>query len=88
MSNYKAVVIGGSAGSFQLVLKILSVLPKDFRIPVFFALHRSKEIRKGFAEALSMKSNLTVVEPLDSLMLCLDKQRIFSQFAQIYPCLQ
>jgi two-component system chemotaxis response regulator CheB len=69
MSNYKAIVIGGSAGSFQLVLKILSVLPKDFKFPVFFALHRSKEIRKGFAEALSIKSNLNVVEPHDKQII-------------------
>ena len=51
MGNYKAIVLGGSAGSFQLVIKILSVLPKDFNIPVFFALHRSKEIRKGLKES-------------------------------------
>ena len=65
MSNYKAVVIGGSAGSFPLVVKILSALPKNYPFPVFLALHRLKHIRNGFVEALSLKSNIPVIEPHD-----------------------
>ncbi|MFW5792911.1 MAG: chemotaxis protein CheB [Bacteroidota bacterium] len=63
--RYKVVIIGGSAGSFQVVTKILSKLPKDFNIPVVLALHRLKHVRHGFVEALSIKSSLPVVEPLD-----------------------
>jgi two-component system chemotaxis response regulator CheB len=65
MQNYKAVVIGGSAGSFQVVVKILQSLPKDFNFPVFLCLHRLKHVRSGFVEALSIKSNIPVVEPYD-----------------------
>jgi two-component system, chemotaxis family, protein-glutamate methylesterase/glutaminase len=65
MSTYKALVIGGSAGSFPLVVKILSSLPKNYPLPVFLCLHRLKHVRKGFVEALSIKSNIPIVEPDD-----------------------
>lgn len=62
---YKAVMIGGSAGSFQVVASILSALPKNFDLPVFLCLHRLKHVRSGFVEALSLKSSIPVVEPYD-----------------------
>ncbi len=61
----KYVIIGGSAGSFQVVTKILAGLPPDFKIPIFLCLHRLKHIRSGFVEALSIKSTLPVIEPND-----------------------
>src|ERR1051325_4609683 len=64
-NGFRAVVIGGSAGSFQGIVKILAALPKDFPLPVFMALHRLKHVRHGFVEALSLKSSLPVVEPDD-----------------------
>jgi two-component system, chemotaxis family, protein-glutamate methylesterase/glutaminase len=62
---YKAVIIGGSAGSFQVITRILSTLPKNFPLPVLLSLHRLKHIRSGFVEALSLKSNIPVIEPDD-----------------------
>ena len=64
-NSYKAVVIGGSAGSFQGIVKIISQLPKDFPLPIIMALHRLKHVRNGFVEALSIKSVAQVVEPHD-----------------------
>lgn len=64
-NSYKAVVIGGSAGSFQGIVKILSQLPADFPLPIIMALHRLKHVRHGFVEALSLKSKLTITEPDD-----------------------
>ncbi len=61
----KAVVIGGSAGSFQPVTKILSSIPADFPLPIFMCLHRLKHVRHGFVEALSIKSSKQVTEPFD-----------------------
>jgi two-component system chemotaxis response regulator CheB len=66
---YKAVIIGGSAGSFQVVTKILNSLPKNFPIPVLLCLHRLKHVRSGFVEALSLKSNIPVIEPIDKEQL-------------------
>jgi two-component system, chemotaxis family, protein-glutamate methylesterase/glutaminase len=64
-NSYKAVVIGGSAGSFQGIVKILSHLPKSFPLPIILCLHRLKHVRNGFVEALSLKSVATVTEPFD-----------------------
>ena len=63
--SYKAVVIGGSAGSFQGITKILANLPDDFELPIIMCLHRLKHVRNGFVEALSLKSIKPVVEPHD-----------------------
>jgi two-component system chemotaxis response regulator CheB len=64
-NSYKAVVIGGSAGSFQGMVKILSQLPKGFPLPIIMCLHRLKHVRNGFVEALSIKSVVQVTEPFD-----------------------
>jgi len=63
--SYKYVIIGGSAGSFQSVTSILAALPSNFPMPVFLCLHRLKHVRAGFVEALSIKSNMKVLEPFD-----------------------
>jgi two-component system, chemotaxis family, protein-glutamate methylesterase/glutaminase len=62
---YRAVMIGGSAGSFQVVVKILNALPANYPLPVFLCLHRLKHVRSGFVEALSIKSRIPVIEPFD-----------------------
>ncbi|NME69537.1 chemotaxis protein CheB [Flammeovirga aprica] len=63
--KYKGIVIGGSAGSFKPITKLLADLPKDFPIPIFLCLHRLKHVRHGFIEALSIKSSKPIAEPLD-----------------------
>lgn len=67
--NYKAVIIGGSAGSFQVVTRILNSLPPSFPVPVLLCLHRLKHVRSGFVEALSLKSAIPVEEPFDKDVL-------------------
>lgn len=64
-NGYKAVVVGGSAGSFQGITKILAKLPKGFPLPIIMCLHRLKHVRNGFVEALSIKSISQVLEPYD-----------------------
>ena len=63
--KYKAVVIGGSAGSFPVIVKILSGIPNVLNYPLILCLHRLKHVRNGFVEALNSKSKITVMEPLD-----------------------
>lgn len=63
--SYKAIMIGGSAGSFQVVTRILSALPANYPFAVFLCLHRLKHVRSGFTEALSIKANLPIIEPDD-----------------------
>ncbi len=64
-SQFKAVVIGGSAGSFQVITKILAEISPAFELPIFMALHRLKHVRHGFVEALSIKSSKVIIEPED-----------------------
>lgn len=64
-NQYKAIVIGGSAGSFQVINKLLNGLPTDFDLPVIMCLHRLKHVRQGFVEALNLKSSTIVEEPDD-----------------------
>ncbi len=66
---YKGIIIGGSAGSFQIITKILSSLPTNFKYPVFLCLHRLKHVRSGFIEALEIKSKLPIVEPEDKTII-------------------
>ncbi len=64
-NRYRAVVIGGSAGSFQGITRILSGISTGFPLPVILCLHRLKHVRNGFMEALSIKSKKPVAEPHD-----------------------
>ncbi len=63
--HYRAIVIGGSAGSFQIISKLLSSLPTDFELPIIMCLHRLRHVRHGFVEALNIKSTIPIKEPLD-----------------------
>ncbi len=76
--NIKLIIIGGSAGSFQVITKLISGLPKDYPIPVVLALHRLKHVRHGFVETLSFKSNMPIVEPFD-------KDKIKSGYIYLAP---
>ena len=64
-NQHKFIVIGGSAGSFQVITRILNSLPTDFEMPIIMCLHRLKHVRNGFVEALSIKSIKPVTEPYD-----------------------
>lgn len=67
--RFQLVVVGGSAGSFPVVTKLLERLPRDFRLPVVMCLHRLKDKREGFKEALEIKSALPVLEPEDKMQI-------------------
>lgn len=59
------IAVGGSAGSFLPVSALAAALPASFPLPVVFCLHRQRDKRHGFAEALRQKATLPVVEPED-----------------------
>ena len=54
----KFIVIGGSAGSLHVILKILSSLDKGFSIPVLLVLHRHVSADSPLEELLSSRSTL------------------------------
>ena len=67
MNRFEAVIIGGSAGSFQVIAEILSALPKTFNLPIILCIHRLRHERHGFVEALSHRSVIPVIEPFDKM---------------------
>ena len=85
-NKYKAVVIGGSAGSFQGITQILAQIPKDFPLPMFLCFHRLKHVRNGFVEALSIKSNKIVAEPYDKEMF--KKGGVYLAPANYHMCVE
>ncbi len=78
LNHTKLIVIGGSAGSFQVVTKILSGLPENFNYPILLCLHRLRHVREGLIEALAMSSNIPIIEPYD-------KEKIVAGKAYLAP---
>jgi two-component system, chemotaxis family, protein-glutamate methylesterase/glutaminase len=68
-TDFKIVVMGGSAGSFSVVSSILANINPDFKIPIVLCLHRLKHVRSGLVEGLSLKSTIQVLEPNDKQKL-------------------
>lgn len=66
MKPFDAVAIGGSAGSFKLVLNLLEVLSQNggVSLPTLIALHRSRSLNTGMLEAFSRKC-AHICEPTD-----------------------
>lgn len=85
-SQYKAIVIGGSAGSFQVITKLLAALPKDFDLPIIMCLHRLKHVRHGFVEALNIKSVKPLEEPNDKDMI--KRGKIYLAPANYHLCVE
>jgi len=75
---FSLVVIGGSAGSFSVVSKLLSQIKTNFHLPIVLCLHRLKHVRSGLIEGLSIKSNLKLVEPHD-------KEKMENNIAYLAP---
>ncbi len=61
----KLIIIGGSAGSYKIVNRLLSVLPDDFPHPLIICMHRLRNVRTGFVEALAQNSKLHITEARD-----------------------
>lgn len=68
-NNYKAIVIGGSAGSFNVVSSILANIKSDYQYPIIICMHRLKHVRSGLVEGLRIKSKLPVIEPYDKSLV-------------------
>jgi two-component system, chemotaxis family, protein-glutamate methylesterase/glutaminase len=85
-SQYKAIVIGGSAGSFQVITKLLAALPQDFDLPIILCLHRLKHVRHGFVEALNIKSVKPLEEPNDKDSI--KRGKIYLAPANYHLCLE
>ncbi len=56
------LVIGGSAGAFELIYEWVSLLPEDFPHPVIVILHRGKGFKSNLKQLLQSKAAVKVKE--------------------------
>src|ERR1700733_10706512 len=78
ISSIKLLVIGGSAGSLDVLLEILPHLRKDLPFAIAVVLHRKKESDSVLNDLLSGRSALPVKEVED-------KQRILPATIYLAP---
>lgn len=88
----KAVVIGGSAGSIEVLLQLLPALPSALSFTVVIVLHRKPSAESSLANLLSLKTAMPIqeVEDKDAVLpgamylapadyhLLIEKQGVFS----------
>ena len=59
-NNYKAIVIGASAGGLQALSFILQKLPVDYALPVLIVQHRAKDQKELLEELLQEKCRIKI----------------------------
>ena len=62
MKNCEAIIIGGSAGSLDVLLKVLPSLDTDISFPIVIVLHRKAGADSLLTDLLSSKTKLIVKE--------------------------
>jgi len=88
----EAIVVGGSWGGIDAVIKILSALPPDFKPAMIIALHRPRNVKSSLESILEKYTKIPLSEPCDkeeikfnhiylapaNYHLLVEKQRTFS----------
>lgn len=72
------IVIGGSAGAYDVVVQILEQLPPNFRPPIVIVLHRNSKIHTQIEHRLAQRLQL-------SIEVAKDKQRIEQNHVYFAP---
>lgn len=69
MKPDKLLVIGGSAGSLQVILSLLAAMGEDFLMPVLIVLHRNSGFESSLEDLFSSRTRLPIreVEEKDQL---------------------
>jgi two-component system, chemotaxis family, protein-glutamate methylesterase/glutaminase len=62
MTSIRLVIVGGSAGSLQVILKLFAGLTKDYPLPIVVIVHRSNTIEPLLEELIGSKTGLQVKE--------------------------
>src|SRR5690606_35380616 len=66
------VLIGGSAGSYTLIVQILEALPQRFDAAIAIVIHRNPSFTTKIEETLSIKLSLIVIQPRDITAIALN----------------
>lgn len=64
-SRLELLVIGGSAGSLEVILSVLPLLPKDLPFAIIIVLHRKQNTDTTLIDLLSSRTSLQVIEAND-----------------------
>ena len=78
MNNFQLICIGGSAGSLQVILKILQHIKPGFPFSILLVIHRNMYAESALDELLSLRLNLQVKE-------IEDKDAIRAGFIHVCP---
>ncbi len=70
MKPDKLLLIGGSAGSLQVVFSLLAAIDEDFLIPVLIVLHRNGVFESSLEDLLSTRTRLPIKEVEEKDLLC------------------
>ncbi|MEO5563683.1 MAG: chemotaxis protein CheB [Chitinophagaceae bacterium] len=62
MNSARLIIVGGSAGSLQVILKLFTGLAEAYPIPVVIVVHRTQGAEPFLEELLSAKTGLPVKE--------------------------
>ena len=65
MKKCELIVLGGSSGGVEALLKIIPGLSPDFSTPIVIVMHQSRSSRSSLALVLQSRTKLTVREPED-----------------------
>jgi two-component system, chemotaxis family, protein-glutamate methylesterase/glutaminase len=76
--KYEAIVIGGSSGGMNALIKILKGIPQNFSIPFIVVLHRLKYYKSELEVLIQEKVSLKIKEVEE-------KEKIKSGFVYIAP---
>jgi two-component system chemotaxis response regulator CheB len=68
-NEFKVVVIGGSAGSLQVIMQILPQLPSSICFSIVIILHRKNTEDTTLEELIALKANAIVKEVEDKVVL-------------------
>ena len=62
MNRDRLLVIGGSAGSLQVVLSMLLAMGREYPLPVILILHRNSSVESYLEDLLSSRTRLVIRE--------------------------
>lgn len=65
INTTRLVVIGGSSGSLEVIMKVLPVLKKELSFPIILVMHRNTTADSALAELLASRTKLEVKEADD-----------------------
>lgn len=75
MENKEIIIVGGSAGSINVILKILPALNQDLCLPVIIVLHRKPSDENVLETLLQLKCKIKVKEVEDKMPI--EKHHIY-----------